>query len=130
MNTDTSGLDTPKDSGWLLLNDDCCETQEGQANPLLSVTLWVSVDGQTLTLDVETEHPCGIKQVDIDLRIITSNAEVWKLITTERGSFSWAFSPQDLRQLPEPIGVSASVIVLSISDCGTFARETRRTYLF
>lgn len=130
MNTEDSILQGPQDSSWLLLKDDCCETQEGQANPLLSVNLFVSVDGKSLKLDVTTDHPCGIKQVDIDLRFITSNAEVWKLIATEHGSFSWTFSPRDERQLPEPVGVSASVIVLSISDCGTFARETRRTYLF
>ena len=130
MNTENEFTPTTQEPGWLLLKDDCCETQEGQANPVLQVSLSVSVDGRTLSLDVKTDHPCGIKQVDVDLRIITSNAEVWKLIATEHGSFTWTFSPQGDRQLPEPIGVSASVIVLAISDCGTFARETRRMYLF
>ena len=130
MNTEHEFASNPQEPAWLLLKDDCCETQEGQANPALQVVLSVSVDGRTLSLDVQTDHPCGMKQVDVDLRIITSNAEVWKLIATEHGSFTWTFSPQSDRQLPEPIGVSASVIVLAISDCGTFARETRRMYLF
>ena len=130
MNTRQESNSSPIEPSWLLLKDDCCETQDGQANPSLQVTLSVSADGQTLKLDVNTNHPCGIKQVDVDLRFITSNAEVWKLIATEHGSFSWTFSPTSDRQLPEPIGVSASVIVLAISDCGTFARETRRMYLF
>ncbi len=45
-------------------------------------------------------------------------------------SFEWKFGPNETRKLPEPIGPSVSILILTISECATVARFQRQIQRF
>lgn len=130
MSTSHAERTTSPSLNWILEDDECCETLEGQANPSLKIDFKVSPDGGSLDLKVDASHACNIYNLDIDLQIITADAALWKLRASEKGSFHWSFGPNRQHKLPDSVGVNASVIVSATSECGTFTREQRTAYLF
>lgn len=113
------------DIAWMPVPDDCCRTQAGQQTPSLTVDFRVSGGGTELLLKVDTDHPCGIKQIEAQLRLLADPDHLWSLNARMTESFEWKFGPNETRQLPEPIGPSVSVLILSISECGNVARYQR-----
>ena len=109
--------------------DDCCRTQAGQQTPSLTVNFRPGGGGTELLLKVDTDHPCGIKQIEVQLRLIADPNQLWSLNARMTESFEWKFGPNETRKLPAPIGQSVSVLILAISECGNvarFQREIRR----
>ena len=84
---------------WILEDDECCETQEGQANPSLNIDFKVSPDGGSLDLKVDASHACNILNLDIDLQIITADAALWKLRASEKGFFSLVLRSEPTAQI-------------------------------
>lgn len=110
------------DIAWMPAPDNCCQTRAGQANPSLNVEFDVGGGGTELQVKVDTDHPCGIKQIEVRLRLLADPAQLWILNARMTESFEWKFGPNETRQLPAPIGPSVSILILSISECATLAR--------
>lgn len=130
MNTSNAKSTGATPFKWVLEDGECCETLAGQANPALDIDFKVSADSRSLDLKVDARHACDIYNLDIDLQIVTADAALWKLRASENGSFHWSFGPGQAHQLPDAIGVNASVTILATSESGTFTREARKAYLF
>ena len=118
------------DLSWVPVKNNCCQTQAGTQNPSLAVEFQVSGGGTGLRLKVDTDHPCGIKQIEAQLRLIADPAQLWSLNARMTESFEWTFGPNETRKLPAPIGPSVSVLILSISECGNVARYQRQISRF
>ena len=130
MSTPKAESQTPNQFQWVRETGECCESMAGQANPSLDIDFSISADGESLDLNVDAKHACDIHNLDIDLRIVTADAGLWKLRASETGSFNWSFGPGREHKLPDAIGVNASVIISATSECGSFTREQRTAYLF
>lgn len=113
------------ETDWVPVKTECCDTQEGRANPSLNVDFQVSGGGTELYVKVDTDHPCGIKQIVVQIHLIADPRQVWTLNAQMTKSFEWKFGPNETRQLPEPIGPSVSILVISISECATVSRVKR-----
>nr|WP_070959108.1 hypothetical protein [Hyphomonas sp. Mor2] len=113
------------DIAWMPTPDDCCQTRAGQANPSLNVDFEIGGGGTELLVKVDTDHPCGIKQIEVQLRLIADPSDLWALNARMTESFEWKFGPNETRQLPAPIGPGISILILSISECATVSRYTR-----
>lgn len=113
------------DIAWMPVANDCCQTQAGSQDPTLSVDFQIRGGGTGLLVKVDTDHPCGIKQIEVQLRLIADPARLWSLNARMTESFEWTFGPNEARQLPEPIGPGVSLLVIAISECATAARFSR-----
>ena len=114
---------------WMPTPDDCCQTAAGSQDPSLNVDFQIGGGGTELLVKVDTDHPCGIKQIEVQMRLLADPRQLWSLNARMTESFEWKFGPNESRQLPAPIGPSISILVLSISECATvarFQREIRR----
>jgi len=115
---------------WRQQEDSCCQTRAGRANPTLDVDFQIGGGGTELTVKVDTDHACGIKQIEVVLRLVADPADIWILSARVTKSFVWKFGPNEARQLPATIGPSVSLLVLSISECATVSRERKMIQRF
>jgi hypothetical protein len=59
-----------QETEWAQVKEDCCDTEDGRKKPSLTALFELAVSGESLAVVITAQHACGIRAINLDLRIL------------------------------------------------------------